>query len=85
MKHASQVIELLGAYPGRKFRMRQIVQYVAGGTPLDPKRRHAMRVAIREVLSELSKSGSVVSTSSGKTSAWYAWRDEKLIDERLAA
>ena len=30
MKYAREVIELMGAYPGRDFRMREIVNYIEG-------------------------------------------------------
>ncbi|ADE12154.1 hypothetical protein [Sideroxydans lithotrophicus] len=74
MKHADKVIELLAAYPGREFRMRQIVNYI------NPKPSHDERCAIRSavslVLLALVESGQIkmsVPKSRGSF-ALYAWK-----------
>jgi hypothetical protein len=74
MKHADKVIELLAAYPGREFRMRQIVNYI------NPKPSHHERCAIRSavslVLLALVKSGQIkmsVPKSRGSF-ALYTWK-----------
>ena len=36
MKYAHEVIDLLAAYPGREFRMAEILRHVSRGMPLAP-------------------------------------------------
>ena len=57
MKYAHEVIGLLAAYPGRRFRMRQIIRYVA---PRATGRQLAVvRTGVWRVLQALEDSGQV--------------------------
>ena len=74
MKHANKVIDLLAAYPGRAFVMRQIVRYI------DPsagcQERTAIKKAVQRALVALAATGHVLITPA-KTlggSARYAWK-----------
>lgn len=82
MKYASEVIDLLAAYPGLGFRMAQIVRHVTQAKSISDSRRGAVREGVRQVLVELSKSGQVRVEKSGATSATYTWLP-KLQDYRL--
>lgn len=74
MKYASEVIDLLGPYPGRQFRMAEIVRYV------DPRAQGAQRQRIRNgvlrVLQSLEEHGQIecqpAATRGGF--ATYAWK-----------
>src|SRR5260364_176388 len=56
MKYAQEIIDLMGAYPGRDFRMREIVRYVAGNHPSYEERRR-VRAQIANVIRELEAMG----------------------------
>lgn len=81
MKYAKEVIELLAAYPGREFRMAQIVRHVTKASDITSRQRQAVRVGIRRVLKELIESGQVTQAKEGVTSSYYSWRSIKLIHE----
>ena len=74
MKYAAEVIDLLAAYPGREFRMIQIVRHVSKGMELSSAQRNAMREGVKRVLVQLQDSGQVDKIKEGETSAFYAWR-----------
>lgn len=76
MKYASEVIDLLAPYPGRKYRMAHIVRHVTKGRALSMGERHAVREGVKRVLRQLSESGQVQQIKSGETFAVYAWRCE---------
>ena len=74
MKYAREVIDLLGAYPGRRFRMREIIRYVA---PRASGRQLAVvRTGVWRVLSALEESGQVEIKRSGSSGAHaeYCWK-----------
>lgn len=73
MKYAKEVIDLLAAYPGREFRMAQIVRHVARARDLTESQRHAVRKGIERVLNSLCESGQVEQSKDGQTSAYYSW------------
>lgn len=76
MKYASEVIDLLAAYPGREFRMIHIVRHIVGGRP-DRAEWERVRRGVRRVLGYLEESGVVESTQPEQKSggfAVYAWR-----------
>lgn len=60
MKYAREVIDLMGVYPGRRFKVRQIVNHAAPNAT--PKQRASIRVSIHRVLRQLEGSGQVEST-----------------------
>lgn len=76
MKYAAEVMALLAPYPGREFRMRQIVNYVAP-KKADERERKRVQMAIYRVLHTLADSGHVViaERSTNGAPATYAWRE----------
>lgn len=60
MKYAKEVIDLLAAYPGRRFKMKQIINYVdpRAGT----RQRAVLRTGVWRVLVALEESGQITST-----------------------
>lgn len=72
MKYANEVINLLAAYPGRLFKMSQIINVIAGGD-VTPSKRHALREAVRAVLLSLIDLGHVEQVKITRTSAMYKW------------
>src|SRR5260363_332941 len=59
MKYAQEIIDLMGAYPGRAFRMREIVKYVSGKEAND-KERKQVRIGVWRVLNQLNESGQIM-------------------------
>lgn len=60
MKYAHEVIDLLGAFPGRRFKMRQIINHVAPRA--DQRQRAVVRTGVWRVLVALEESGQIAST-----------------------
>lgn len=73
MKYAKEVIDLLAAYPGRQFRMTEIVRHVSRARMLSTRERNAMRQAILRVLASLEDSGQVMRAAPASRSAVYWW------------
>ncbi len=73
MKYAEEVIELMECYPGREFRMAQIVRHVAKGRAIPLAQRHAIRQGVTRVLAQLCSVGKVVQIKDAETSAYYVW------------
>ncbi|KAB1444192.1 hypothetical protein [Bordetella bronchiseptica] len=59
MKYAHEVMDLMGAYPARSFRMVELVRHVTRGRALTVKERDATRKAVQRVLDALVESGTV--------------------------
>lgn len=57
MKYADKVIDLLAAYPGRPFVMRQIIHYVSPRAGC--QERMAVKKAVQRVMRALVMAGSV--------------------------
>lgn len=72
MKYAREVIELLAAYPGREFRMIQIVRHVAAGQPASTGEWERIRKGVRRVLGSLESSGQVSSNTQHDRSGGYS-------------
>lgn len=74
MKYAHEVIELLAAYPGRPFVMRQIVLYASPRAGC--QERVAVKKAVQRVLVALAAAGSVQITPPRVfgAQAHYAWK-----------
>ncbi len=75
MKYAQEIIELMGAYPGRAFRMREIVNSIAGKKASD-KARKQIRIGVWRVLNQLSESGQIIIQKRKENGAAsrYSWR-----------
>ena len=79
MKFAKDVIELMQSYPGRQFRMIEIVRYVANGRRLALSERRSMRKGVLRVLESLAESGIVLIDPPRfhrGAPAFYAWRSD---------
>lgn len=77
MKYAKEVIDLLAAYPGRRFRMIHIVRHVAGGQPDDVGEWERIRKGVRRVLEDLETHGHVsrrLPTAGSGGFSLYAWK-----------
>ena len=74
MKYADKVIDLLAAYPGRPFVMRQIIHYV--NPRAGCRERMAVKKSVQRVMLALSSAGSVTVTSAKRPGApaHYAWK-----------
>ncbi|EFF76085.1 hypothetical protein HMPREF0004_2570 [Achromobacter piechaudii ATCC 43553] len=59
MKYAHEVLDLMGAYPMRSFRMLELVRHVTRGRTLEQRERDAARKAVQRVLDALVEAGSV--------------------------
>lgn len=84
MKYATQVIELLAAYPGRAFRMAEIIRHVSRGRALSPSERNAMRRAVLRVLEALADSNQIQRIAGGVTSCQYSWGGSLMLPNQQA-
>jgi hypothetical protein len=57
MKYAKEVMDLMGAYPGRGFKMREVIHYVAPDAI--GRARHAARRGVLRVMDELVTCGTI--------------------------
>lgn len=75
MKFAADVMALLAPFPGREFRMRQIVNYCAPKRA-DERERKRVQMAVYRVLQMLAESGHVVikERATNGAPATYSWR-----------
>lgn len=60
MLYAREVIELMAAYPGRDFRMVELVRYCAHGRELDLRGRRAVRKGVQRAVEALAATGVVL-------------------------
>lgn len=73
MKYAKEVMDLMAAYPGRKFRMQDLVRYV------DPRAvgndRHRIRTGVQRVLDQLEAAGTLDKQGAGERGSFalYSW------------
>jgi hypothetical protein len=77
LKFASEVIELMGAFPGRDFRIGDVISYVRNGRELTDKQARAMREAVARVLAALEESGSIIVVrpfTNQRGWAYYRWK-----------
>lgn len=74
MKYAREILGLMRPYPGREYRMAQIIREVSRGRAMSPKERNAVREGVRRVLDQLIDSGHVVKIKDREKSAFYVWR-----------
>jgi hypothetical protein len=70
MKYAREIMELMGAYPGRDFRMREIIRYV-NVSPKNQKERSAANQGVFRVLNMLAETGAVIKIPSGVGNGSY--------------
>jgi len=75
LKYADRIIGLMGAFPGREWRMGEIVRYVEPGSAR--KDRNRVRQGVLRVLDMLCEAGSVIrrpSVMERGAPVWYAWK-----------
>lgn len=74
MKFATQVIELMSAYPGRDFKMAELVRYARPRAT--PREKLAVRRAIARVLDSLEAAGSISKNRSRIRGSFakYRWK-----------
>lgn len=75
MKYAKEVIDLLGAHPGRRFKMRQVLNHVAPRAT--PNQLPAIRVGVWRALCALEESGQVcIDRPEGRNGSYaeYWWQ-----------
>jgi hypothetical protein len=84
MIYARETIDLMAAFPGRKFRMIHLVNYIAG-THADARQKKQVRMGVWRVLKMLEESGHIdVEMQSGRgASAQYAWKPEFHNEEKV--
>ena len=75
MLYARDVIDLLAAFPGREFRMVEIVNHVARGRPGSKQQRNRYRQGVRRVMLALidAKVAEFKPASRGGTTL-YRWK-----------
>lgn len=74
MKYAREVIDLLSPFPGREFRMAEILRHVSRGMTLSDAGQAAMRRGALRVLDQLMASGQVVRVGGTTKAALYSWQ-----------
>lgn len=74
MKYAPEILGLMRPYPGRPFRMSQLVHEATGGRPLSPRQMEAVRKGVKRVLDHLIDTGHVERVGGTTRAALYAWR-----------
>ena len=76
MKYAREVIELMSAYPERRFRMQELVRYVAPRAEGSDRQR--VRNGILRVLGGLVRAGSIAREGGEGRGAYglYWWRQK---------
>jgi hypothetical protein len=60
MLYARELIEFMGAWPGRDFKMVELVGYIANGRVLDIREKRAVRKAALRAVEALSASGCIL-------------------------
>lgn len=73
MKYASEILGLMRPYPGRAFRMAQLVHEASGGRTLTSRQMEAVRKGVKRVLDDLVTLGSVERIGGNTKSAAYVW------------
>jgi hypothetical protein len=60
MLYVREITDLMAAYPGRDFKMAEIVNYVRAGRRMDRRARESVRLATWRALSALHDVGMVI-------------------------
>jgi hypothetical protein len=76
VKYGREVIELMEAYPGRRWRMIEIVRHCAGGRQPSALEWERLRKSVRRVLEQLNASGhiAILAAQGNGASAAYCWK-----------
>lgn len=75
MKYARELMELMAPFPGRRWKMTELVNYIAG-EDADERKKERVRKGARRVLGLLEDSGHIeVDAQEGRgASARYVWK-----------
>lgn len=74
MKYAHEILGLMRPYPGRTFRMAQLVREASKGEEITSRQKEAVRKGVRRVLDHLIETGQVERVGGDTKSAGYIWR-----------
>lgn len=76
MKYASEVIDLMAAYPGRPFRLGEAVRHVSMGRALTRQERTRIERGVQRAMQALEEVGSVEirEAAPGCHGREYLWR-----------
>lgn len=74
MKYAREILGLMRPYPGRQFRMAQLVREASRGRGLTQRESEAVRKGVRRVLDHLIDDGQVERVGGETRSVVYVWR-----------
>ena len=78
MLYARELIDFMGAFPGRDFKMVELVGYIANGRTLDLREKRAVRKAAHRAVDALAASGCILvrpPRASRGGFAHYRWRE----------
>ncbi len=75
MKYAKEVLDTMSAFPGRPWRMAELVRGASGPRELTRRERNAMRQAILRVLETLHEGGQVARIEHARNSLAYVWSE----------
>lgn len=75
MKYAKEVLDTMSAFPGRPWRMAELVRGASGARELTRRERNAMRQAILRVLETLHEGGQVARIEHARNSLAYVWSE----------
>lgn len=77
MLYVSEIVELMAAFPGRDFRIGDVISYVRNGRDLTDKQARAMREGVSRALLALEETGSVAVVrpfTNQRGWAYYHWQ-----------
>ncbi|MEN4918182.1 hypothetical protein ABE485_05885 [Achromobacter spanius] len=76
MKYAHEVMDLMACYPGRSFRLMELVRHVSHGRTLAVAEKTRLQRGIQRAMDALQDTGSVViqEPAQGGHGRTYAWR-----------
>ena len=76
MKYAHEVMDLMACYPGRSFRLMELVRHVSHGRSLSLPEKTRMQRGIQRAMDALQDTGSVLiqEPQQGGHGRTYAWR-----------
>jgi len=76
MKYAHEVIDLMAPYPGRAFRLMELVRHVSQGRCITAAEKTRLQRGIQRAMEALHECGSVVieEPGEGRHGRLYSWR-----------
>lgn len=76
MKYAKEVIDLMACYPGRSFRLVELVRHVSRGRALCATENTRLQRGIQRAMEALQDTGSVIiePAQEGRHGRSYQWR-----------